>query len=79
MLCDFSRHAERLCGEGERFAARVGGDEFVIWCPTHAGAERIRDHVRHWVSRDNRVGARAGTGKTLSAADAAMYLTRQPS
>jgi diguanylate cyclase (GGDEF)-like protein len=60
----------------DRVAARTGGDEFVVWCPSRHGARRIKRLVRIWRSNDNRVGASAGLGKTLEAADAAMYLNK---
>ena len=58
----------------DRVAARTGGDEFVVWCPSRHGARRIKLMVRQWLSSDHRVGASAGMGSTLEAADAAMYL-----
>lgn len=62
----------------DRVAARLGGDEFVVWCPSRHGARRIKQIVRQWQSADGRVAARSGLGKTICAADAAMYLSRDP-
>tara|TARA_R110000796_G_scaffold247856_1_gene373867 strand:+ start:157 stop:651 length:495 start_codon:yes stop_codon:yes gene_type:complete len=58
----------------DRVAARTGGDEFVVWCPSRHGARRIKLMVRAWRSFDHRIGASAGLGRDLSSADAAMYL-----
>jgi len=57
----------------DRVAARVGGDEFVVWCPTRHGARRIKLRVRAWRSQDHRVSASAGLGKDMATADATMY------
>lgn len=60
----------------DRVSARVGGDEFVVWCATRHGARRIKERVRTWRSKDGKVGCAAGFGKTIEAADAAMYLSK---
>ena len=60
----------------DRVAARTGGDEFVVWCPSRHGARRIKLMVREWRSTDHQVGASAGLGSSLEAADAAMYLSK---
>jgi len=59
----------------DRVAARTGGDEFLVWCPTREGARAIKQRVREW-SHDG-VTASAGMGETIGAADAAMYLSRK--
>tara|TARA_R110002167_G_C12707228_1_gene655101 strand:- start:12583 stop:13092 length:510 start_codon:yes stop_codon:yes gene_type:complete len=61
----------------DRVAARTGGDEFIVWCPSRHGARRIKQLVRAWVSGDGRVAARAGMGKDIASADAAMYISRE--
>lgn len=62
----------------DRVSARIGGDEFVVWCPTRHGARRIKQCVREWSSEDGKVGCAAGLGKTIEAADCAMYLNKNP-
>jgi diguanylate cyclase (GGDEF)-like protein len=61
-------------------AARTGGDEFTVWCETRAGARRIKDAIREWVSTDGAVRASAGLGDSIESADGACYsdkLTRK--
>lgn len=62
---------------GDVLASRKGGDEFLVWVETRAGARRIRDAVRAWRSADGKVGASAGLGRTPDAADAACYLDKK--
>lgn len=62
----------------DRVSARIGGDEFVVWCPTRHGARRIKRLARLWHSCDGKVGCAAGLGKTIEAADAAMYINKKP-
>lgn len=57
----------------DRIAARFGGDEFAVYCPTAQGAWEISERVLTWLSDDGRVAARAGMGRTVEAADSAMY------
>lgn len=57
----------------DRVAARVGGDEFVIFCPTKHGARRISKIARSWTSSCGTIGCAAGMGRTVQAADRAMY------
>lgn len=64
-------------GQEDRVAVRVGGDEFVVWCPTHHGAKRIKALVRVWHSSDYTVTASVGLGRDMESADAAMYLDKQ--
>lgn len=59
---------------GDRVAARIGGDEFAVWCPNRGGALRIRNVIRLWRSIDGAVGASAGIGMDLPSADASLYL-----
>lgn len=61
----------------DRVAVRLGGDEFAIWCPSKAGAERIRNVVRAWSSSDGAVGASAGMGRDIESADASLYFNKQ--
>jgi hypothetical protein len=56
---------------------RKGGDEFLVWCETRAGARRIRDAIREWTSEDDAVSASAGLGQDADAADSACYLNKQ--
>ena len=81
ILKEFADFLEGSCRtnrgrSADRVAARLGGDEFVVWCPSRHGARRIKRLVRRWVSKDGRVAARAGMGKTIECADAAMYISR---
>lgn len=81
ILQEFADWLESNCrtksGRSEdRVASRLGGDEFVVWCPTRAAARRIKQSIRSWVSEDGRVTSSAGLGKTLDAADAAMYVSK---
>lgn len=78
VLIEFAEFLDVSCRSRfeDRVSSRLGGDEFVIWCPTRHGARMIKRRVRKWRSRDGRVGAAAGLGKTLEAADAAMYLNK---
>lgn len=76
ILVEFARYLLTEA-QGERVAARMGGDEFVVWCPTKAAATRIRDGVRQWASADGRVGASAGMGRDMESADAALYIDKQ--
>lgn len=83
MLVEFGDYLDSITRTGrgraaDRVSARIGGDEFVVWCPTRHGARRIKHRVREWRSRDGRVGCAAGLGKDIDAADAAMYLNKDP-
>ena len=71
VLRDFAMFLDSSTRDSDRVAARIGGDEFVIWCPTESGARAITERVRNWTR--SLVTAAAGMGKTLAAADAAMY------
>ena len=57
-------------------AARIGGDEYAIWTETRAGARRIKQAIREWVSKDGQVRASAGMGDDLEAADGALYTNK---
>lgn len=61
----------------DRVAARVGGDEFAIWCSTHKGAFAIRDRIRAWRSAHSKVRASAGVGADMRQADAALYVNKR--
>lgn len=81
ILREFADYLERSTRtnrghSNDRVAARTGGDEFVVWCPSRHGARRIKRMVRAWLSHDQQVGASAGLGSSLEAADAAMYLSK---
>lgn len=82
ILQEFADFLESSCRTGrgrsdDRVASRLGGDEFVIWCPTRHGARRIKKCVRRWRSSDGKIGCAAGMGKSLDAADAAMYMNKR--
>lgn len=61
----------------DRIAVRMGGDEFVVWCPNRPGALRIRNVIRTWVSSCGAVTAGAGMGRDLASADAALYINKK--
>lgn len=80
ILRQFADYLESICRTNrgrsdDRVSSRLGGDEFVVWCPSRHGARRIKALVRAW-KQDN-VTASAGMGKTIAAADAAMYLSKK--
>ncbi len=82
VLQDFGDFLDSITRTGrgraaDRVSARIGGDEFIVWCPTRHGARRIKKCVRRWRSSDGMVGCAAGLGKTIDAADAAMYLNKK--
>lgn len=82
--CVLKEHADFLVGlvrerefrAGMVLIARTGGDEFMIWTETRAGARRMRDHIREWQSEHGPVTASAGIGDTTEAADAAMFCNK---
>ena len=59
--------------ERDRVAARMGGDEFVVWCPTREGAQKIAARIRQWSSNDGKVTASVGIGYSMVDADADLY------
>lgn len=71
VLRHFARFLVRNIGSVDRVACRVGGDEFVIWSPTLAGALRMRNKIHEWRVRS--VTASAGVGSTMEMADARCY------
>jgi len=70
------RQNPRAGSAPDHWVARHGGDEFAVWCPTKRGAQAIKARVRKWRSQCGAVGASAGMGQTMSAADAALYLNK---
>ncbi len=79
LLQEFAEFLDSSCRAGceDRVSCRIGGDEFVVWCPTERGAQRIQGKIAFWRSRDGAVGAAAGLGKDLDSADAAMFLSKK--
>jgi GGDEF domain-containing protein len=69
ILCEFARYITN--------GYRLHGDEFVIWCPTESEAKEIQQRIHAWRSSDGMVTCSAGVGKTLAAADQAMYLDKE--
>lgn len=67
VLQSFARLLLTVAAEGDRVACRVGGDEFIVWCPTRAAAHRIQASVHEWALGE--VTASAGVGRDLQCAD----------
>ena len=78
VLVEFAEFLLQSTRQGtDRIAARMGGDEFVVWCPSLEGAQRIYRLVQQWSSDDARVSASAGVGSTMTEADASLYLCKK--
>lgn len=77
ILKTFSFFLENSCRSKteDRVVARIGGDEFAVWCPNQEGAQRIKKAIRKW--RFGKVTVSAGMGEDLDAADVAMYLRKK--
>ena len=74
LLVSFADYLLGLAVEGERVAARVGGDEFVVWVQgSRAAADYLAGLIRCWISGDKLVTVSVGVGATMAEADAAMY------
>lgn len=77
ILIEFAKFLLSTSRSSDHVAARLGGDEFVVWCSSAAGAERITQRIRSWRSRDGAVGASAGVGRSMEAADVDLYNNKQ--
>ena len=58
-----------------RVACRVGGDEFVVWCPNILAADAITREIQHW--RYGNVTASAGFGMSMAIADRECYREKE--
>lgn len=73
ILVEFSAFVSDITRRDD-ITGRVGGDEFLIWTETREAAMRIRDTIRWWKSRDDRVTASAGLGDIPETAETALYM-----
>jgi len=53
--------------------SRVGGDEFLVWCPNLVGARRIAFELCQWWNKDKTVSVTVGIGETIEKADKELY------
>lgn len=83
VLREFSAFLVRSCRSSrddeqrDHVAVRRGGDEFVVWCRSEAGARAVRARLAAWRSALAPVTCSAGAGATLAEADAAMYAEKR--
>ena len=71
ILRDFARHLLAVAGEGDRVAARVGGDEFTVFCPTYRAALTCSRAIERWSFGG--VTASTGIGSTQVTADQRLF------
>lgn len=67
ILRNFAAHLLKLEADGNRVAARVGGDEFTVWCPTYRAALVAARFIHRWSFGG--VTASTGIGTTQITAD----------
>lgn len=75
VLRAFARFLLKVVEDTDRVAVRMGGDEFVVWCPTFEAALTIRACVNDWEL--DGVTASAGVGRDLAEADRGMYAAKR--
>lgn len=71
ILRDFARFLLLQAQASDRVAARVGGDEFVVWSATYSDALAMHYAIRAWSCAG--VTASSGIGSTQSIADQRAY------